>query len=296
MKPLSLCTVVILSAASAWASGFTLEVSGDADTAPIYVLEGSATSQFNVDGDLDVEQALTYSMDSVESGSVATTGRMTIKRQAYSYPYWWQGWQYEAYRPGWDAKFDADSTYRIANYGQLIVASFNHRLNSPVGEAQFLDDATCASARISSKGRMILVNNGDREFEFEGLMSGGVQGFDDKGRRIKSFPYRVWFTQNIAGNFEAAEWGAWVATYQVEQAGKRITGAGELKVGPADDPVDAVQQNLKGSHNSKTGIFSWGATGSGSEKKVTVKITHNDQDSLISGRNQITAAGQKRKF
>jgi hypothetical protein len=295
MKLVSLASVLLFCPLLVLADTFTLEVSGDADTAPIYVLEGSGVSQFTVDGDLEVEQALTYSMDSVASGAVATTGRLHIKRQAISYPYEWRGWQYWIYRPAWDATFDADSTYRVSNYGQLIVVNFNHRLNSPPNQRSLIDDVECSSARISSAGRMVLVNNGNDDFEFVGLMKGGVQGFDGTGRRIRNFPYSVGFTQTITG-FTAADWGAWQAVYQVERSGKRIAGSGKLTVGPEDDPVDSVPQTLRGSYNTRRGIFSWGAAGSGAEKRVSVKIVHDDQDNLVSGKNQITAAGQKRRF
>jgi hypothetical protein len=288
--------IFFVFASFVWAQSFTLEVSGDAETAPIYVLEGSATSQFVVDGDISVDQALTYSTDSVALGAVATTGRLTITRAAYSIPYFWGGWMYELYRPGWDATFNADSNYSLRNYGRLIVASFNHRLNSPANESQFIDDATCSFARISSKGRMILVSEGDAGFRFDGLMAGVVQGFNDQGRRIRNFPYRVFFTQSITGNFDVSEWGAWLATYQVEQSGRRITGSGVLEVGPEGDPVDIVPQNLRGSYNGKRGVFSWGAAGSDSDRRVTVKITHNDEDELVQGKNHIKAAGQSRKF
>ena len=288
----------------AHAQSYTLEVSGDASTAPIYVLEGSATSQFWVDGDLDVNQSLVYSMNSAASGAVSTTGELTIKREAFYGEYSWRGRDYWYYRPAWDAKFQADSTYGIASYGQLIVANFNHALVSPAGQEQLIDDTYCNSSLISSRGKMVLVSDSANGFEFVGAMRGQVQGFNQSGRRIKGFPpYFVYFNQSITGDFSSPVWGAWAASYQVEQTGRFLSGEGELIVGadddPAtqDDPVDTIPQTLSGRYSSKGGgVFSWGAAGAGTDKKVTVKITHNTQDELVEGKNQITAAGQRRKF
>lgn len=307
MRLLLLAASVILAAtAQAQTQNFNLQVSGDAATAPIYTMEGTATSQFSVDGDLNVNQSLTYSMDSVASGAVNTTGDLTIKRDqdGPTFLYEWRGRQYWWYRSAWDAAFQANSTYGVASFGQLIVVNFNHRLTSPTGQAQIIDDTSCNSAFISSRGRMFLISDSTTDgFEFVGAMGGEVRGFNEFGGTIKRFPYRnVYFEQSITGDFSSPDWGSWVASYAVEQNGRRLAGQGDLYVG-VDDPADAleafdhVEQNLSGSFNARRGIFSWGAAGAETtDRKVTVKITHNSEDQLIDGKNQISAAGQRRRF
>jgi len=45
----------------------------------------------------------------------------------------------------------------------------------------------------------------------------------------------------------------------------------------------------------KNGIFSWSASGSGADKKVSVKITNTHAD-LVDDKNSVSAAAQTRKF
>ncbi len=286
----SLITAFALLATQARGDSFTLEVSGTPETAPIYVLEGTATTTFLVDGSINVTQNLTYSMDSAARGIVQTTGAMTIKREL-------QTDDETYYLSAWDAKLSTDSEYRIKNYGRFIVVEFNHSLQSDDGTSHIIDGEPCASATISSIGKMFLVNDEDT-FEFIGFMRGTVLGFDNNGRRVRNFGYRgVEFTQNISDLTSKDGWGSWSGSYDIEQTGRKLEGEGTLKIGSTSDPVDTITQNIKGSYNSKKDIFSWNAVGSETaDKRVTVKITHNGADEVIDGKNRIRAAAQNRKF
>jgi hypothetical protein len=286
----SLITSFALLATQAHSESFTLEVSGSPETAPIYVLEGTATTTFLVDGSIDVSQNLTYSMDSAAKGIVQTTGAMTIKRELQT-----DGETY--YLSEWDAKLSADSEYRIKNYRDLILVEFNHRLNSDNGTQQMIDGEEYTSAVISSIGRMWLIDEGD-SYMFEGLMKGTVRGFDENNNIVYENKYKVVFEQEIGNMTSKDGWGSWSGSYDIEQTGRKLEGEGTLKIGGSTiDPVDTITQNIKGSYNSKKDIFSWNAAGSEvADKKVTVKITHNGSDELIDGKNRIRAAAQNRKF
>jgi hypothetical protein len=286
----SLITSFALLATQAHSESFTLEVSGTPETAPIYVLEGTATTTFLVEESINVIQNLTYSMDSAAKGIVRPIGAMTIKRELQT-----DGETY--YLSEWDAKLSADSEYRIKNYGRFIVAEFNHKLKSDDGTAHIIDGEPCAEAIISSIGRMYLANEEDT-FEFEGFMRGRVLGFDDNGRSVRNYGYsRVGFTQNISDLTSKPGWGSWSGSYDIEQTGRKLEGEGTLKIGSSDFPFDTITQNIKGSYNSKKDVFSWNAAGSDvADKRVTVKITHNGADEVIDGKNRIRAAAQNRKF
>jgi hypothetical protein len=279
----SLIAAFALLATQAHSESFTLEVSGSPETAPIYVLEGSATTKFLVDETIDVSQNLTYSMDSAAKGIVQTTGAMTIKREL-------------SYLPEWDAKLSAESEYRIKNFRDLILVEFNHRLKSDKGTPQMIEGEEYASAEISSIGKMWLIDEGD-SYKFDGLMKGTVSGFDEKSNLVYKNNYRVGFEQEISNMTSSKGWGAWSGFYTIEQMGRKLLGEGTLKIGSTDDPVDTIAQNIKGSYNGKKDIFSWNAAGSEtSDKKVTVKLTHTSADDPIEGKNRIRAAAQSRKF
>ena len=95
-------------------SSMDVTVEGDASSAPIYTLEGTGTSDMDVDG-VHVHQSFTYSMANVNSGAITSVGGYYI---TYSDPIY-----------GWDVRFSGNSSYQIKSYGNSAVVSFNHNLN-----------------------------------------------------------------------------------------------------------------------------------------------------------------------
>jgi len=295
-----------LSAFAAVDGSYTLEVSGDSSTAPIYTLDGSADTQLEIlDGSgIICIQTLDFNLD-VPSGSIATTGDMTL-----SAPDGDDGGN------AWEAIFAVNSTYKIKQYGFSAYVSFNHKLNkNPSATNARINSVDYQTAQITSKGYMTLLTEDTSEYKFIGIMSGSVSGSNgikagdgdlhDKpysdGDAVKkdSYKYNVAFTQ-ILNDISTAERGAWSAAIDFIISKKKIStdpvSTSEIIIGPSDDPVDTITATTKGTYNAKTDIFSYTATGSGSDKKVSIKLTHKSDDSLIDNKNEIAAAAQKRKF
>lgn len=265
-------------------------VSGDAESAPIYVLNGSGTTTMLIAGPeagseeaypgLTVRQSFTFSMDSVASGNVNAQGTMAITGDDGG--------------GEWNASFAADTVYKIKQYGDLISFQFNHTLQSASG-SQTIVGVECDSATITSKGKATLV---PEDGSFSGAMSGhiNVVGFD-------SWDYKVPFTQEFS-DIQAADLGDWEAILNYAVNGKKIVPSAtpsKVAVGPAADPVDTVDLALKGTYNQKKDLFTWAAAGTGADKKVTIKVVaagseDSDEVNLVDDKSQISAAAQKRKF
>ncbi len=296
-----------LSAFAAVDGSYTLEVSGDSSTAPIYTLDGEAETIFFVGDDVNVQQNMTFLLD-VPSGTVAVNGDMMITAD------------HNDGDGGWDATFAAvNSTYKIKKYGESIYVSFNHKLNKdPSSEVIKMDSIEFESGNVSSKGYMALLTDDDQisSYQFAGIMQGTVSGkngikvegdsilygkFYKNGSNVKAYSekYVEPFTQTISG-ITTAERGAWSAAIDFIISKKKIStdpiSTSEIIIGPSDDPVDTITATTKGAYNAKTDIFSYTATGSGSDKKVSIKLTHKSDESLIDNKNEIAAAAQKRKF
>lgn len=263
-----------------------ISIAGDSSTAPIYVLDGTGTTAFNINqtgfGSIVVNGNFTFSMSSVATGDVTTSGTFAITGDDGG--------------GLWDADFNGNTIYRIKKFGDFVIVNFNHTLSSAPGNQTIMGN-TYTSATISSRGYMVLTG----DWELMGLMSGVVNGFQS-GRAALRHPYRnVHFEQTFA-DIESVVGGEWVADIDWVVAGTRLSGSGTLEVG-ADpnalddfdiaDPVDTVDLSIKG--GVKGPIFSWTATGTGSDKRVSVKITNNNTD-IIEGKNAINAAAQSRKF
>lgn len=253
------------------ASALEVEISGDAGSAPIYVLNGQADTVFWVDGDIRVDGSFIFSMDDAASPNVIALGD-------YHVTCW-----------DWDAELLASSTYKISSYGSIIKVAFSHLCGKKPGGRLLMEGYECETGQILSKGVMYLVAS--NPYYLSGGMSGYVRG-QVGGRTIKNCNYKnVFFTQSI--DVATADWGDWEGDWSLTTNGSAISGTGTIQIGPDSDPVETVAQTVKGTF--KSGIYSWSATGSGSDKKVSVKITNTNSD-LVDNKNSVSAAAQTRKF
>lgn len=271
IKQISLSFFVLLMCHVA--SALEVEISGDAGSAPIYVLNGLAETDFLVDGDINVDGEFVFSMDDAASPNVIALGDYHVT-----------SWD-------WDAELLASSTYKIASYGSIIKVAFSHLCGKKPGGRLLMEGYECQTGQILSKGVMYLVAS--NPYYLSGGMSGYVRG-QVGGRTIKNCNYKnVPFTQSI--DVATADWGDWAGDWSLTMttAGTKISGTGTIQIGPDSDPVETVAQTVKGTF--KSGIYSWSATGSGSDKKVSVKITNTDFD-LVDNKNSVSAAAQTRKF
>jgi len=252
-------------------SALEVEISGDAGSAPIYVLNGEAETDFLVDGDINVEGSFIFSMDDAASPNVIALGDYHVT-----------SWD-------WDAELLASSTYKISSYGSIIKVAFNHLCGKKPGGRLLMENYECETGQILSKGVMYLVAS--NPYFLSGGMSGYVRG-QMGGRTIKNCNYKnVAFTQSI--DVATADWGDWEGDWSLVTTGNKLTGSGTIQIGPTSDPVETVVQTVKGT--VKNGIFSWTAAGTGADKKVQVKITNTNSD-LVDNKNSVSAAAQTRKF
>jgi hypothetical protein len=269
MKLANLAIPVLLVCQSAIA--LEIEISGDAESAPIYVLNGQADTNFIVDSDINVDGSFIFSMDDAASPNVIALG------------------DYHVTRWDWDAELQASSTYKICSYGNLIKVQFNHLCGKKPGGRLLMEGHECETGQILSTGVMYLVAS--NPYYLSGGMSGYVRG-QVGNRTIKKCNYKnVPFTQSI--DVATADWGDWEGDWSLTTNGNAISGTGTIQIGPDSDPVETVAQTVKGTFRS--GIYSWRATGSGSDKKVSVKIANTNSD-LVDDKNSVSAAAQTRKF
>ena len=270
-----------------------VEISGDASTAPVYVLDGTGTTTMVVNGDnseddpenefpgLTVSQDFTFTMDNLGSGKVPTQGVMAITGDDGG--------------GEWDAAFNAGTDYVIKQYGDLITISFNHKLQSASGSQTIVGEEV-DEATITSRGKATLV---PEDGSFSGTMSGRIVAAG-----LDPWDYNVPFTQEFS-DIQADDLGDWTAVVNYEVIGKKVIPAEEpstLSVGPSEDPVDTVDLAVKGSFNPKTEVLVLATKGEDPEdKKVVLKVTAKEDESpeglgLVEDKSQISAAAQKRKF
>jgi len=243
--------------------------------APIYTLNGTAQADLDIfTSDVDVTQSLTFSMDNVNGGRVNTTGNVHITKTSE-----------------WDATFLANSIYTISSFGNLIRVSFNHTLNKDPNEAMLVDGEICDSGSITSRGTMALLS----DYSFSGRMSGNVIARKN-GRVVKNYRYNDNFNQEFT-DIVVADQGVWSAEYAIDELSRnRLGGEGTIEVGPADDPVDTVDQKVSGTKNPRTGVYSWNTTSkSRADAKVKVTIRNTSSD-LVPRNNSVSAAAQTRRF
>ena len=250
--------------------------------APIYTLNGTAEAALDIfTSDVDVAQSLIFTMDNVNSGRVNTIGDVHITKAG-----------------AWDATFLAKSIYTISSFGKLIVVSFNHTLGKDPLETMLVDGEICDSGSITSRGKMTLLT----DYSFSGHMKGKV--FAKKNRKVvANYLYEDYFTQEFT-NIVVEDQGVWSAAYNVKEVidkkGKptgALKGDGTIEVGPEDDLVDTVAQNVSGKKIG--GIYSWSTTSkSRADAKVKVKIKHTDTDLVddVLNPNSVSAAAQTRNF
>lgn len=267
-------------------SGYSLEVTveGDSSSAPIYTLDGTGTSDMDVDGSVHVHQNFTYSMASVNSGVVTSVGGYYI---TYNDPY--------DSRYNWDVNFSGNSSYKINSYGNLAVVSFNHKLNKADLGLSLIRGNWCTGGYITSAGKSYVMPDFNGGFYLYGNMSGGVIGTNNK-KVLTNYKYKyLWFYQTFDLSV-SQEWANWMGDFSFNSNPKGVvSGNGVLTFGDPSDPVDTVEQSVKGTF-SKAGVYSWATTSvskADSKVKVTIKNTSTD---VIDGKNNITAAAQSRKF
>lgn len=266
-------------------SGYSLEVTveGDSSSAPIYTLDGTGTSDMYVDGTVHVHQSFTYSMANVNSGVVNSTGSYDI---TYNDPYY-----------GWDCSFSGNSSYAIKAYGNLAVVSFNHKLNKADSGLSLIRGVWCNGGYITSRGNSYVMpdyTNGG--FYLYGYMSVSVNGKNNSGRVVVRYNRNwLWFSQTFGLN-DSLDWAKWLGEFNLSSNSKGVvTGTGDITFGDTSDPVDTVEQSVKGTL-SKAGVYSWATTSvSKADRKVKVTIK-NTASEVIDGKNTITAAAQSRKF
>jgi hypothetical protein len=254
------------------ASALDVEISGDAGSAPIYVLNGEAETDFLVDGDINVDGSFIFSMDDAASPNVIAFGDYAVT-----------SWD-------WDADLQAASTYKISSYGNIIKVAFNHLCQKKPGGRLLMENYECETGQILSKGVMYLVAS--NPYFLSGGMSGYVRG-QVGGRTIKNCNYKnVAFTQSV--DVATADWGDWEGSWNLTTTGNKVSGSGTIQIGPDSDPVETVAQTVKGT--VKNGIFSWSATGAGTDSKVKISVKHNATPAFVDTKNSVSAAAQTRKF
>jgi len=254
------------------ASALDLEISGDAGSAPIYVLNGEAETDFLVDGDINVDGSFIFSMDDAASPNVNAFGDYAVT-----------SWD-------WDADLQAASTYKISSFGDIIKVAFNHLCQKKPGGRLLMENYECETGQILSKGVMYLVAS--NPYFLSGGMSGYVRG-QVGGRTIKNCNYKnVAFTQSV--DVATADWGDWEGSWNLTTTGNKVSGSGTIQIGPDSDPVETVAQTVKGT--VKNGIFSWSATGAGTDSKVKISVKHNATPAFVDEKNRVSAAAQTRQF
>ncbi len=269
---LTLSCMAFLGLLSHAASALDVEISGDAGSAPIYVLNGEAETDFLVDGDINVDGSFIFSMDDAASPNVIAFGDYAVT-----------SWD-------WDADLQAASTYKISSYGNIIKVAFNHLCQKKLGGRLLMENYECETGQILSKGVMYLVAS--NPYFLSGGMSGYVRG-QVGGRTIKRCNYKnVAFTQSI--DVATADWGDWEGSWNLTTTGNKVSGSGMIQIGPDSDPVETVAQTVKGT--VKNGIFSWSATGAGTDRKVKISVKHNATPAFVDTKNSVSAAAQTRKF
>lgn len=257
---------------AAFGDSLDIAIEGDADSAPIYVLNGTADTTFLVDGDINVAGSFIFSMDDAASPNVIALGDYNVT-----------SWD-------WDADLQASSTYKISSYGNIIKVAFNHLCQKKPGGRLLMGNYECETGQILSKGVMYLVAS--NPYFLSGGMSGYVRG-QVGGRTIKNCNYRnVFFTQTI--DVATADWGDWQGSWNLTTTGNRVSGSGTIQIGPDSDPVETVAQTVKGT--VKNGTFSWSAAGAGTDSKVKISVKHNATPAFVDGNNRVSAAAQARKF
>jgi len=255
------------------ASALDLEISGDAGSAPIYVLNGEAETDYLVDGDINVDGSFVFSMDDAASPNVIAFGDYAVT-----------SWD-------WDADLQAASTYIISSYGNVIKVAFKHLCGKKPGGRLLMEGYECTTGQILSQGTMYLV--AANPYFLSGGMSGYVRGQDFLGRTIKNCTYRnVAFTQTV--DVATADWGDWEGSWNLTTTGNKVSGSGMIQIGPDSDPVETVAQTVKGT--VKNGIFSWSAAGAGTDSKVKISVKHNATPAFVDENNRVSAAAQARKF
>jgi len=254
------------------ASALDLEISGDAGSAPIYVLNGEAETGCWVDSDIKVDGSFIFSMDDAASPNVIAFGDYAVT-----------SWD-------WDADLQAASTYKISSYHNIIKVDFNHLCQKKPGGRLLMENYECETGQILSKGVMYLVAS--NPYFLSGAMSGYVRG-QVGGRTIKNCNYRnVYFTQSI--DVATADWGDWEGSWNLTTTGSKVSGSGTIQIGPDSDPVETVAQTVKGT--VRNGIFSWSAAGAGTDNKVKISVKHNAVPAFVDTNNSVSAAAQTRKF
>jgi len=278
-------------------SGYSLDVTveGDSSSAPIYALDGTGTSDLEVDRNpynagVVAHQSFTYSMANVNSGAVSCVGSTYITSS----------------QPGneWNANFSGNTTYQIQQYGSLVAVKFNHKLTKSGSGSALIDGVSCDGGYVTSVGRAYVQDDNKGGFYLLGnkTMSGVIVG-TIRNKKVKQRSYN---NSSFVQTFDLAvsqNWASWLGDYTLNSNSKGVvTGTGVLTFGNPADPVDTVAQTVKGVL-SKTSIFSWSTTStSKSDGKVKITIKHTNpinpdvDPELIVGKNKISAAAQSRVF
>ena len=263
-------------------SGYSLEVTveGNSSSAPIYTLDGTGTSEMDANG-AQVFQSFTYSMANVNSGAITSVGGYYITNDD---PYY-----------GFDVRFSGSSSYQVKSYGNLAVVSFNHKLNKADAGLALIRGKYCDSGYITSSGKSFVEEDGNGGFCLRGFMLVNINGFLNKktivNYNVESLPFLQTFDLSVSQN-----WAKWLGEFTFSSNTKGVvSGNGVLTFGDPSDPVDTVEQSVKGTF-SKAGVYSWATTSvSKADSKVKVASKNTSTD-VIDGKNTITAAAQSRKF
>jgi len=140
--------------------------------------------------------------------------------------------------------------------------------------------------------------------EQTGLTSYRAVAVDEYGQRfplsqpptITTIPRPTVYSSEGEWREAAGDWSSEIVA-DVYPNGK-ITGTGDLIVGDPEDPYASVDQNVKGTLNSKAGVVSLsgtGATKGTSKVKVTLNYVNSTGDT-VAGKSSVNAYAQKRKF
>ena len=284
---LSLLLMFLLPVSGYSLKAQSLQVQMDQESTgvPIVTLEGTGSSDILIDKYYDndgvhVHQEFTYSMANVNSGNVSCVGTCMITSSDPGYE--------------WNVGFSGSSTYQIKSYGNLAVVSFNHRLNKSNTELSLIRATWCNAGYITSSGKSYVVSDDIGGFYLFGRMAGSVVG-KNNSKTLTNIKYNSPFTQTFDLS-TSQNFVNWYGDYNLSSNAKGVlSGSGSLTFGSINDPVDTVEQKVKGTL-SKSGVFSWTTTSvSNADKKVKITIKNTSTD-VIDGKNNITAAAQSRKF
>jgi len=216
-------------------------------------------------------------MDNVNNGITRAQVKYTIKSSEVGFE--------------WDVDFSGNAIYMLKSYGNLGVVSAAVKIFKSDKKPSKIRGSVCTDGYILNKETSFIVDD-KGNFYLSGVMLGSVVGKNDR-KVVQKSSWKENFTQNFD---ESSNWGIWSGDYSINNSEGKVFGSGQLIFGDPIDPVDTVEQSVKGMYSK--GIYSWKTTSTlKSESKVRLTIKNKDDGTIVDdGNNKVTAAAQSRDF